>query len=478
MSKGARIFNMRRESGILSGVSEGDMRKAVIDAARGHRRKADVKAALADVDTFAGALHAALLDGTWRGRLGYSRMSKVGRNGKRRDILRPSFTTRCYQWLFLNVTRPIYARKDNGVGLNCKEGCGVTSNDPRRSVVRRVKGLFYDRREYGYIVLLDQRKCYAHIRESVFRRALWNLTDDRGWIDFCVGVTFHDGEFPIGTPASPFAHHVIMLAFDIWARGVTDWAIRYADNVMMAFRTREEAQAAKWRVKQWWWYTLGLRAKRHEARVVPLSQPVDFCGYVFHRVEGKGRTDHGKGWTAVRRSTVDAARRANWKSWPSYFGMLRHADTWRISREIEDKDMRLAALTEKIRIERRLDARHIDIRDLVGKPFDIRDYELRYKDGGRKEANWIKCLISMDETDDEGKPTGRVLAREFHGCYQYLVEFIMRAEAEYGKERLLPIEGAMVESQCGYIFSGSTNQLEYFDGEADRDKSTINQDWI
>lgn len=42
-------------------------------------------------------------------------------------------------------------------GLNCKPGCGITSNTRRKSVVRLLKGLFYDRLDLEWALIIDQR---------------------------------------------------------------------------------------------------------------------------------------------------------------------------------------------------------------------------------------------------------------------------------------------------------------------------------
>lgn len=81
----------------------------------------------------------------------------------------------------------------------------------------------------------------------------------------------------------------------------------------------------------------------------------------------------------------------------------------------------------------------------------------------KNEPNWIKCLIGIPETNKEGIPTGRKLAREFHGNYQGIVNFISKCELTYGKDAILPITDVEIENRCGYVFKGSTNRLEYID---------------
>lgn len=121
--------------------------------------------------------------------------------------------------------------------------------------------------------------------------------------------------------------------------------------------------------------------------------------------------------------------------------------------------MRLTELTNKIKIDRKMDAKNILPKELLGEVISIYEYEIRYDSKGN--ANWIKCLIGMDEKDEDGESTGRTIAREFHGNFQGIIQYIILCEKAFGKKQLLPLEDVEIENQCGYIFKGSTNQLEY-----------------
>ena len=107
-----------------------------------------------------------------------------------------------------------------------------------------------------------------------------------------------------------------------------------------------------------------------------------------------------------------------------------------------------------------MDAKNIDVKDLIGTKFTIYNYDIRYN--SQKEPNWIKCLVGVNETID-GIPTGRVMAREFHGNYQNIIQFLLLCERQYGKDTMLPIEDVEIENQCGYIFKNSTNQIKYIE---------------
>lgn len=440
---------MKRAVEITSGVTEADFEAAILEAAREHTWKKEVKDAVSNLKDQAKALYEAYRDGSYTSLLNYRPIDVQGNDGKLRHCDSPDFITRVFQHLWLIKIRPVYDAKDPGNGLNCKPGCGVTAKDPKKSVIHRMKSIFYSRLELEYAVVIDQRKCYEHTTRSVFRKALSRLIDDPAFVEFSCKVVFKGNTLPIGTPSSPLAHHIVMLPFDYYANEIAGKYVRYADDCALFFRTKEEAQRAKWRVKFFWWYELGIRAKRQAARVVPLSDPLDFCGYVFHR----GGGGHSKGFVTPRRSTVERAKKATEKNWGSYFGLLKHADSFALMLRIEH-DMKLSQLTNTIRIQRNLDAPHADIKEIAGKTVTVMDYEIRKdKDGN---PDWIKLLLSVPTEE------GINLAREIHGGYSYLVEFIDKAEKAFGKDKILPLEDVVIENQCGYIFRDSTNQIKEF----------------
>lgn len=444
-------------------LTKDDIRKAIVKAAKGHGQKPEVKSMLKDVDAYARRVFDDIQSGAYREKMAYRDMQLTGKDKKRRDIKSPSLYTRVLQIAWMQQVLPVYERHDPLIGLNCKVGCGVTANVKRRSLLHLLKHTMYDRRDLTYGLVIDQRQCYEHITRSVFRRKLKQLIKDEWLVEFGVDVVFADGNaLPIGTPSSPLAHHIVMLDFDSMCRSMAPVVLRYADNVFMASSSKEDLQQAKWRTKNHWWYDLHVRAKRQDTRIFHLSEPLDLCGFVVHRNAGKTVTSHDKGYTTVRRNTVSRARRcSNNDAWASYFGILQHADGYRLIQQIEDK-MKLQQLSAKIRIDRKMDAPKIEVRDLADNQtaFNIYDYEIRRDKDGK--ANWIKCLIGISEVVD-GRPTGRILAREFHGNYSCLIEAIEAWEDAFGREAMLPIEDAVIENQCGFIFRGSTNQLKYIE---------------
>lgn len=431
------------------------------NAAKGHSNKDEVGRMMANADTYAESVLASIANGEYRKHLKYRKLIKQNPNGKVRNIDSPMLFTFVLQHLFNIMAKPLYDWHDNRNGINCKPGCGITSSDKADSVIHRLKHLMYDRRDLHYCLIIDQRKCYEHIKPKIFRKAMRKLTDDRELIEFGIAVSFVENHLPIGTPTSPLLHHIVMLDFDQWSKQAAPFATRYADDCIFATYTKEDANALKWRVQNYWWYNLQIRAKASAIRLQPLDKEVSYCGYVVRRNPDKGVADHDKGYTTLRQNIrARASRCRKDESWASYYGLMRHADAYNLMIKIETK-MKLRQLTEKIRINRSLDAPNINPKDLAGKQFTIYNYDL--KSDSKGTPNWIKCLIGIEEKDEDGNPTGKMKAYEFHGSYMYIVEFITLAERTYGKQNLLPLEEMEIENQCGFIFKGSTNQMQYIE---------------
>lgn len=435
--------------------------EAAEKAFREHRRDYDVIEFNKNRDANIHGLYIDLLSSNVSRHIRYRHLIITSSVGKTRNIDAPSLNLRILQHAVMLLLDNVYKRKDTGAGKNCKEGYGINSKIKRNSILYPVKQVFYDRRDLNYYLLMDQRKCYEHIRPSVLRKAVKRLTTDRWLIDVIMKLAFtEDNRFPIGTPLSPFAHHLIMLDFDLWMRDVAPFHIRYADDNFSAYHTREEMNEAKWRIANFWWYNYGIRVKR-SIKAAPFTEECDLCGYRFFRVQDKHMTDHNKGYVKVRSETIrrlyHKTSKSLQKGWPSYYGIMKWADCYKLIKKIVDK-MNLKDLTNKVRIERDMDAKNIEMRDLVGIPFALYEYEIRQSSS--KDDNWIKMLIGIAERTGNVF-TGRMLAREVHGNYQYIIQFLRECEKTYGRDNILPLEDAEIENQCGYIFKESTNQMQY-----------------
>ncbi len=407
----------------------------------------------------------------------YRKLTKTNVNGKVRKIDAPSLETLVIQHLWMNLVMPYYMAEEPGVARNCLPDRGVTAAKREGSILKEAKRLFYDRRDLNFMACADQRQCYQRLTVTAYRKGMKFLRDRElkrvpknlvaktieywRWItDFGEIVSFVEGRLPIGTPTSPLVHHIAMLPFDLWLKENFPWAVRYADNVWVATPTRQEAQQALWRIRQYWWYACGLRCKRQTSGVIAIDEHgTDLCGFVVKRHPGKTPTSHDKGLTLIRPATLHRAMRCkNDRSWASYFGLMKNGDCYGIMQKTE-KRMKLSELTKRIRIDREMDARHIDMKDLEGVEHTVYKYEIRK---GKDGDNWMKALIGIPETNKEtNEQTGRIKAFEYHGNYQGIIQWLR--ELEKTGIQFMPIEQARIVNQCGYIYEGSTNQLEFIE---------------
>jgi hypothetical protein len=436
------------------------VQKAITNTAKNNKDKVGVAKMLANRKAYGKRVKELIESGEYIHHLKYRPFRHKNTNGKMRYIKSPNLLTRTMQHVFLLLVMPYYKAHDNMNALNCKIGCGITAKNKGTSVIRKLKHIYYDRRDYEYALVIDQRKCYEHITPKAFRKEAKFFIPDKELIDFGVNVGFVDGCLPIGTPTSPVLHHFFMLRFDLESKqhyGIT--SIRYADDCIYFCHTKEEANQLKWRIKNFWWYELKARSKR-AVQIIPLTDALSFCGYIVHRVLADDVLSHNKGYTQLRRNIkLRAIQCERDESWASYYGLMLHADMYRQMCRIET-DMDLIQLTQKFKIHRSLDAKHIEVEEVLGKTFNVYDYEIRYK--GDK-PNWIKCLIGLPELSETGQFTGRMQAREFHGNLSFIYHWLLYIESNMSRKEFMPIRNVTMIFNGGYLFAGSTDMIDYID---------------
>lgn len=450
------------------------LEKAIFRACSNHRKKPEVKKMMNKLDYWSDLLYDKLMDGSWKNLINYRDLIKTNPgNGKVRHIKTPSLVTRVYQHLLLELIEDTYYKKDNLNAVNCKPGCGITATDKNKSVVKRMKNLFYDKREYEFYLNIDQRKCYDHVKKKVVRKALKYLFSDKWLIDFALDVCFVDGKLPIGTPTSPVIHHILLLRFDYFVKELSPITIRYADDNFLAFKTKEEANTAKWRIMNFWWYELEIRAKRHNLIIAPFTKPIDFCGFVFHRTPEKKISDHNKGYTAIRRAILRRAKQCKTQeSWAAYYGILSHSDInnnliFNIMSAKNFKDF-----VGNIRIDREHDYPELEIKTVTDAnlTFVLKDYIFKFSGG---KPNYVTMVVLFNRNDpkvqeilgnDNPTDTGNALIRVIKGNFSGIITYLQKLEEIFGgKENILPIKNVELFFKSGYIFKNSTNIINTID---------------
>ena len=452
-------------------VTEQNVRDAFFKASEGRKKKAAVVEFENNLDDNCKIIADIINSGKVSEYVKYIKLRRKNTNGKWRDIDAPAFFTLVMQHVWIMLVKPLYMAKETGIARNCIEGRGICSEDIDKGLLRPMRRLFYDMRQYSHLVCIDERKCYEHTTVKSYRKGMKAIGARRELIDFGEAVGFVRGILPIGTPTSPLMHHIAVYPFDVWLNGNYPHALRYADNVFVPVLSLEEGHQVMWRIKMNWWYELGVRSKSTEQRVVAINdKPVDICGFRICRFEPR-KDNHGKGLTRIRKSIWHNAIHADTKeSWASYFGILSHADCYR-SLVKKCKEMKLEELTSRCKLKRTMDAIEYDPREVleIGS-FDIIDYEI-LKDKKTHEDNWINLFCGRKK---EGSKKLKAFA--FHGNMKCIHMWIRMLEEEFGGKSFLPIEDVRLIKRRGYLLDGTAEVIEEIDpDEYYRNQQTENE---
>ena len=452
-------------------VTEQNVRDAFFKASEGRKKKPVVVEFENNLNNNCKLIAEIINSGKVSEYVKYIKLRRKNTNGKWRDIDAPTFFTLVMQHVWIMLVKPLYMAKETGIARNCIEGRGICSEDIDKGLLRPMRRLFYDQRQYTHLVCIDERKCYEHTTVKAYRNGMKTIGARRELIDFGEAVGFVRGILPIGTPTSPLMHHIAVYPFDVWLNGNYPHALRYADNVFVTVLSLEEGHQVMWRIKMNWWYELGVRSKSTEQRVVAINdKPVDICGFRICRFEPR-KDNHGKGLTRIRKSIWHNAMHAETEeSWASYFGILSHADCYR-SLVKKCKEMKLEELTSRCKLKRTMDAIEYDPREVleIGS-FDIIDYEI-LKDKKTHEDNWINLFCGRKK---EGSKKLKAFA--FHGNMKCIHMWIRMLEEEFGGKSFLPIEDVRLIKRRGYLLDGTAEVIEEIDpDEYYRNQQTENE---
>lgn len=440
-------------------ITEETVKEAFKKASKGRSKKPAVVEFRKDLDANCNALADIINQGKVAEHVRYLRLKRKNNNGKWRDIDAPTFLTLVLQHVWLLLTKPLYMAKETGIARNCIEGRGILSDDIDTGLLKPMRRLFYDYRQYTHLVLIDERKCYEHTTVKAYRKGMKLIGADRKLIDFGEAVGFVRGILPIGTPTSPLMHHIAVFPFDLWVNDNYPQALRYADNVFVLVTSLEEGQQAMWRIKMFWWYELRVRAKSKEQRVISIdSKPVDICGFRLSRLIPRS-DNHGKGLTHIRKSIYHNAIHAETAaSFASYFGILQNADCFE-SLENKCEEMKLNELTSRCKLKRDMDAEVYEPKDVLDlELFDIIDYEIRHdKDGN---DNWVNLFCGKKKDGST-----KLKAFSFHGNMPCIYNWLRMIEKSFGDRSFLPIEDARLIKRRGYLLDGTAEIIEEIDPE-------------
>ncbi|MCK5878485.1 MAG: group II intron reverse transcriptase/maturase [Holophagae bacterium] len=314
------------------------------------------------------SLHDRLVKGTYRpSRIRRTYIPKPG-GSEKRPVGIPTVQDRIVQTALRHVIEPIFEQTfaENSYGFRPGRGC----KDALRQVTKLLDS------GHVYIVDADLRQCFDRIphrrlldrvKQRVADRRILNLIQsflkqeilDEG------SVLYPENEgTPQGATLSPLLCNIFLNPLDHEMEKADKKMVRYADDLIIACKTREEAEAALEMLREWT-QTNGLELHPEKTRIAEMNQPGEYFDFLGYRLKlgKKGkimRFPSPKSKKRVREKLKGMTRRANGKSMEEtisrcnrslegWFEYFKHSNKWGLMDIDSWLRMRLRSILRKRR---------------------------------------------------------------------------------------------------------------------------------
>ena len=276
-------------------VTKENIMLAINNAAKGKRRKANVRYALRHQEEIAERLRKKLLDGTWRP-CEYHRVKIIndGIKMKKRGIVCPTFVNeQVVHHAILQIVKPILMRRFY------RYSC---ASIPTRGVEYALKyvrkNIKKDYRGTKYYAVLDIRKFFDSIKPSkVFHQLRRIIRDKRTLLLFAgilrankviigeeqnVGMKCIKRGTPIGFYTSPWLANTLLTPLDNLIKETTKYYVRYNDDMLLMSGNKRKLKETIEMVRE---YLAGIGLElKNEPQIHKLNDvPIHFIGMKVYR---------------------------------------------------------------------------------------------------------------------------------------------------------------------------------------------------
>ena len=447
---------MKREGDVWAKfISKENIKKAIINAAKGKRRYRKVRKVLNNIDEYVDKLYELLTNDLFVPSPYVTSILKT-EYGKEREIFKlPFFPDRVVQHDVSLCLRPRLTRAMTSDTYACIKDRGINCNNARFNLNKKVKRVIESPRYRHctlYCLKMDIRKCYPSVDNKKLAELNRKYCKDKKMLELLDLLNFNDGcsGLPIGNFLSQLWINIVLTELDRYVKEElkVKHYFRYMDDIVIISDDKKELHQWQWRIMNFVWYEL--RMEMNEKRqVFPVSdnrqgRGIDYGGYVFHR-----------GFTLVRKRIKIAFAKNRHKplSVPSYIGILQHCDARHLTEKIVNKDNK-ETRSEKdmqltqcgIKIDRPFEGDNIKIEQVIDKKIEVLDFDVRPSEK-KPGSDYLKMQIRY-----EGRK------RFIGGGYQFLCDFLKNAEKQYGKDQLLPLTDVIIRHKRGYYFDGTIDE--------------------
>jgi retron-type reverse transcriptase len=186
-----------------------------------------------------------------------------------------------HQWLVEEFIKPYYIPRFSRDSYACIPGRGS------HAAVARLRE-FILRSPKGYTVKMDISKFFYNIDRSILYRTIVTRVRDKKLKSLLKTVIFKSFDpeipgLPIGNYTSQYFANIYLNELDQYAKRVLKlkFYLRYMDDFIAVLPTKTAAWVAYRRLEKFCLVNLKL-SLNPKSRVIPVREPIDFCGYILH----------------------------------------------------------------------------------------------------------------------------------------------------------------------------------------------------
>lgn len=288
VESGIGIGKMKRYGFLFEKIVDlENIKKAILRAARGKRKKHSVQVALEDIDKTAIQIQSWLVSGEWQPpRYHKAKIINDGIQLKKRIIVCPEFVReQCVHHAIMNVVYPLFQKRF--YELSCGSVRGRGTHSAQKWISKKIR----NKKNIKYYTKLDIQKFFQNIHPSfVFKELRKVIKDKRVLILFSRilrsntvnqnGIKYKHGIL-IGFYTSPFFANVMLNALDHKSKEEqrVKYYIRYMDDILILGSNKRKIKKYVYWAKVFL-NKIKLSVKKNQIHSVKIFE---FLGYIFRK---------------------------------------------------------------------------------------------------------------------------------------------------------------------------------------------------
>lgn len=248
------------------------IKQIIILAAKGKKKRREVRLVLDDLDTYTDIVYSMLRDKTFYMKETHNKT--ILENGKERLLtISPFFPNRIFDYLIVESLKPIIRKSmyEYCVGNVDKRGLMYGKN----VVAKRYK-------KYKYYLKLDIHKFYPSTSSQELLNLISHKIHDNAFIELCRCVVGSCECMPIGSYYSQWLSNWFLQDLDhmIKEQCRIPFYIRYVDDMLLMGNNKRALLRAMYKINEWL-KGHNLTLKRFENAYEVKQCPIDFLGFRF-----------------------------------------------------------------------------------------------------------------------------------------------------------------------------------------------------